>query len=128
MHPLIGTCPVCGESLEVTRLHCRSCDTTIEGHFNIGVFERLSPEQLAFAELFIRREGKLSRMEGDLGLSYPTLRSRLNDVILALGYEVGQDEEALPEPISEGERRQILDDLASGKLSKDEAVRRLQGA
>ena len=76
MHPLIGTCPVCGETLEVTRLHCRNCDTGIDGHFNVGAFDRLSPEQLAFAEKFIFHEGKLNRMEDDLGLSYPTLRSR----------------------------------------------------
>ena len=127
MQPIRGTCPVCGETPEVTRLHCRSCDTTIDGHFDIGPFDRLSPEQLAFAELFIRREGKLSRMEADLGLSYPTLRARLNDLIRALGYEVGQEEEP-PAGISDAERRSILDDLASGKLSSDEAVKRLQGA
>ena len=127
MHPILGTCPVCGETLEVTRLHCRSCDTTIDGHFNLGPFDRLSPEQLAFAELFIRREGKLSRMEADLGLSYPTLRARLNDLIRGMGYEVGQEEEA-PYVVSDAERRTILDDLAAGRLSSDEAVKRLQGA
>lgn len=127
MHPLLGTCPVCGETLEVTRLHCRSCDTSIEGHFNIGAFDRLTPEQLAFAETFIRAEGKLNRMESMIGLSYPTLRSRLSDVIRAMGYEVGQEEET-PYAISDEERRQILDDLSSGKLSSEEAVRRLQGA
>jgi len=127
MHPILGACPVCGETLEVTRLHCRSCDTTIDGHFNIGAFDRLSPEQLAFAELFIRREGKLSRMEADLGLSYPTLRARLNDLVRGMGYEVGQDEEP-PAGISDEDRRRILDDLAAGKLSSDEAVKRLQGS
>jgi hypothetical protein len=126
MNPLLGTCPVCGESLEVTRLHCRNCDTTIEGHFNTGAFDRLSPEQLVFAETFIRNEGKLNRMEKELGLSYPTLRSRLNDLIRAMGYEVGQEEP--PAAISDEERRQILDDLATGKVTSEEAVQRLQGA
>jgi hypothetical protein len=126
MNPLLGTCPVCGESLEVTRLHCRNCDTTIEGHFNTGAFDRLSPEQLVFAETFIRNEGKLNRMEKELGLSYPTLRSRLNDLIRAMGYEVGQEES--PAAISDEERRQILDDLATGKVTSEEAVQRLQGA
>ena len=126
MNPLLGTCPVCGESLEVTRLHCRNCDTTIEGHFNTGAFDRLSPEQLVFAETFIRNEGKLNRMEKELGLSYPTLRSRLNDLIRAMGYEVGQEEPSTT--ISDEERRQILDDLATGKVTSEEAVQRLQGA
>jgi hypothetical protein len=127
MNPLIGTCPICGQPLAVTRLHCRSCDTTIEGHFGLASFDRLTPEQLSFAETFIRCEGKLNRMEGLIGLSYPTLRARLSDLIQAMGFEIGQDEEP-PAGISDEERRQILDDLASGKLSSEEAVRRLQGA
>jgi len=126
MHPVIGTCPVCGDALNVTRLHCRSCDTTLEGRFALGAFERLSPEHLAFAEIFIKCEGKLNRMEGEMGLSYPTLRARLNELRRALGYEVGQDEPA-PAGISDDERRQVLDNLASGKLTSEEAVKLLQG-
>lgn len=127
MHPLIGTCPVCGENLDVTRLHCRSCDTAIEGRFSIGPFERLTPEQLNFAETFIRAEGKLNRMSELMDMSYPTLRSRLHELIRALGYEVGQDEEPV-EPIGDDERRQILSELEQGKLSPEEAMQRLQGA
>ncbi len=126
MHPLFGTCPVCGETLDVTRLHCRSCDTAIEGRFSIGPFERLTPDQLAFAETFIRAEGKLNRMSELMDMSYPTLRSRLHDLIRALGYEVGQEEEPA-EAISDEERRQILSDLEQGKLSPEEAMQRLQG-
>ena len=127
MHPLIGTCPVCGETLEVTRLHCRNCDTSIDGHFNVGVFDRLSPEQLAFAEKFIYHEGKLNRMEGDLGLSYPTLRSRLQDLRRAMGFEIADEDEAAA-GVSDQDRRQILDDLAAGKITLEESVQRLQGA
>ncbi len=127
MHPLIGTCPVCGETLEVTRLHCRNCDTTLDGHFNVGVFDRLSPEQLAFAEKFIYHEGKLNRMEADLGLSYPTLRSRLQDLRRAMGFEIDEDEEAA-DTITDEARRQILDDLAAGKISLEESMQRLQGS
>lgn len=128
MHPIIGTCPICGETLTVTRLHCRSCDTAIEGHFAVGAFERLTREHLAFAEVFIRCEGKLNRMEKEMGLSYPTLRGRLHDLIRALGYEVGQEEAAsTPAGVSDEERRQILDDLAAGRLSSAEAVKLLKG-
>ncbi len=126
MHPILGACPVCGELLAVTRLHCRNCDTTIEGQFSVGAFDRLSPEHLAFAEAFIRNEGKLNRMEKELGLSYPTLRSRLNELKQAMGFEVDQEEAAGP-GVSDDERRQILDDLANGKLSSEDAVRMLQG-
>jgi hypothetical protein len=127
MHPILGTCPVCGETLTVTRLHCRSCDTTIEGQFAVGAFERLLPEQLTFTEVFMRCEGKLNRMEKEMGLSYPTLRARLNEVIRAMGYEVGQDESAPAPGITDEERRQILDDLAAGRVTSEEAVKLLQG-
>lgn len=126
MHPVIGTCPVCSETLSITRLHCRNCDTTIEGQFSVGIFERLSPEQLVFISTFIDCEGKLNRMEGKLGLSYPTLRARLNDVRRAMGFEVGQEESPAP-GISDEERRQILDDLAAGRIKSEDAVRLLQG-
>lgn len=125
MHPILGACPVCGEDLAVTRLHCRSCDTSIEGRFAVGAFDRLAPEHLAFAEAFIRNDGKLNRMTSELGLSYPTLRARLDELKAAMGFETA--EEAEVSGVTDEERRQILDDLATGKLSSDEAVRLLQG-
>jgi hypothetical protein len=123
MYPVIGTCPVCGETLTVTRLYCRTCDTTVEGHFTLGRFYQLSPEQMAFVETFIRCEGKLTRVQEELGMSYPTVRSRLNELIRALGYEVS---ESKPE-VSPEERRSILEQLASGEISSQEAVQLLQG-
>ena len=125
MHQIIRTCPVCGEALTVTRLHCRSCDTTIEGQFALGAFERLTPEQLAFAELFIRKEGKLNRIEEAMGLSYPTLRARLTELRRAMGFEEAEEETA--SGISDEDRHQILDDLAAGRLTSEEAVKMLQG-
>jgi hypothetical protein len=128
MKNLPGKCPICGENLTVTRIHCRNCDTTIEGQFSLGVLELLSKEQLLFVETFVRCEGKLNRMEKEMGLSYPTLRSRLTELIRAMGYEVGQ-EESLPVStgISDEERRRILEDLAAGRLSSEQAVKALQG-
>jgi hypothetical protein len=92
MNSLLMTCPICEHRLTVTRLHCRNCDTTIEGHFETGRMGQLTAEQLSFVETFMRCEGKLNRMEGVLGLSYPTLRSRLTQVIQAMGFEVGPDQ------------------------------------
>ena len=112
MNPILTTCPVCDERLSITRLHCRNCDTTIEGHFDLGRFGRLGADQLSFLEVFIRCEGKLSRMEPEIGLSYPTLRARLHEIIQAMGFPVGTDEGRL----SDEERHRILDELASGKL------------
>ena len=123
MYPVIGTCPVCGENLSVTRLYCRTCDSTLEGHFTLGRFYQLTPEQMAFVETFIRCEGKLTRVQEELGMSYPTVRSRLNDVIRGLGYEVDEGRSE----ISPQERQAILERLAAGKISSEEAVQLLQG-
>ena len=123
MNRQLTTCPVCADRLTATRLHCRNCDTTVEGHFELGRLGRLTTEQLEFVETFIRCDGKLSRMEDEVGLSYPTLRSRLNDVIRQMGYEVGPESESL----SDDERHQILDDLASGNLTSEEAMSMLSG-
>ena len=122
MYQVIGKCPVCGDELTVSRLHCRNCDTALEGHFNLGHFYELSPEQLEFLEIFVRCEGKISWVQRELGLSYPAVRSRLNDVLRALGYEV-RDE---PPRVAASERRAVLNELAEGKITSEEAVKLLQ--
>jgi hypothetical protein len=63
-------------------------------------------------------------MEDELGLSYPTLRARLSEVIRSLGFPVGPDEPRL----SDDERHQILDDLASGNISSEDAMKLLEGS
>lgn len=122
MNSLPTTCPICDHRLTVTRLHCRNCDTAIEGHFETGRMGRLTPDQLSFAETFLRCEGKLNRMEGVLGLSYPTLRSRLTQLIQQMGFEVG------PEELGDEQRHRILDELASGEISSEEAMELLERA
>jgi hypothetical protein len=125
MKTLPTQCPICGGDIQVTRFYCQDCDTTIEGHFEIGRFMRLTSEQLQFVETFVRCEGKLNRMESEIGLSYPTLRSRLLEIIRALGYEPGREE--LPVKISDDERRRVLEDLEQGRISPEDAMRVLQG-
>ncbi len=123
MYPVLGKCPVCGDTLAVTRLHCRSCDSALEGQFSLGRFYQLSPQQLAFVETFIRCEGKLTRVQTELGMSYPTARARLTDVVRSLGYEVREE----AEPVSVEERKTILEQLASGDISSEAAVQLLKG-
>lgn len=123
MYPVIGKCPVCGDTLTVVRLHCRNCDSALDGQFSLGRFYQLSPQQLGFVETFIRCEGKLTRLQDELGMSYPTARARLTEVIHALGYEVREE----PEPVSSEGRKRILEQLAAGKLSSEEAVELLKG-
>ncbi len=121
MNQLLGQCPVCGDLLEVTRLHCRTCDTAIEGHFHTGRLNQLTPDQIAFVEIFLKNEGKINRVGEELGVSYPTVRSRLREVIGALGYQI-EDEPA----VSDEERRHLLDELAKGSLSSEEVLKRLK--
>lgn len=123
MYPVIGKCPVCGDVLSVTRLHCRNCDSALEGQFTLGRFYQLSPKQLSFVETFIRCEGKLTRLQEELGMSYPTARARLTEVIRALGYEVDEEEE----DVSPEERKTILEKLATGDISSQQAVELLKG-
>jgi len=85
-HDVISTCPVCAGELAITRLHCRSCGTTLEGDFSVGRFGRLSREQLALLESFLRSRGNLRDMERELGLSYPTVRSRVEALVRSLGF------------------------------------------
>lgn len=123
MNPVPTSCPVCKEKLTVRRLQCRNCDTSIEGHFEMGLLGNLNADQMVFVETFIRCEGKLNRVEKELGMSYPTLRARLTEIIRAMGYQVGPEQEM----ISDEERHRILDDLANGRISSEEAMRFLEG-
>jgi hypothetical protein len=90
----------------------------------MGQFSNLSQEQMEFVFTFVRCEGKINRMEQELGLSYPTIRNRLHEVIRALGYEPGKDE---PVEVTPEKRSTVLADLEAGKISADDAMRILRG-
>ena len=129
-HDVISTCPVCSGELAVTRLHCRSCGTTLEGEFSVGRFGRLTKEQLVLLESFLRSRGNLRDMERELGISYPTVRSRVEALVRALGFgprndadEGGADETASA-PATDGAaaRQSILERLARREINADEAA------
>jgi hypothetical protein len=88
-HDVIATCPVCASDLAVTRLRCGTCGTSLEGEFSVGRFGRLSRDQMALLESFLRSRGNLREMERELGLSYPTVRSRVDALVRALGLGEG---------------------------------------
>ena len=126
-HDVISTCPVCASELAVTRLHCRSCGTTLEGDFSVGRFGRLNREQLTLLESFLRSRGNLREMERELGLSYPTVRSRVEALVRALGFGARADadnaEETPPEaPVTGRTREEILEAVARHEMSADEAA------
>lgn len=131
-HDVISTCPVCSGELAVTRLHCRSCGTTLEGEFSVGRFGRLSREQLALLESFLRSRGNLRDMERELGISYPTVRSRVEALVRALGFgprdggegEDGDEPASSPAGSSDvaATRQAILERLARREITAEDAA------
>lgn len=127
MNAIIGRCPVCGQELAVTHLECAHCGTEISGRFSLGRIYRLDPDEIEFIEIFIKNRGNAYKVGEEMNLPYSAVRSRLTDIIRALGYDVGAEakEESGPTP---ERRKSILDELARGKISSEEAVRMLQEA
>ena len=142
VHDVIATCPVCSGELTIARLHCRSCGTALEGEFGVGRFGRLDREQLSLLESFLRSRGNLKEMERELGISYPTVRGRVDALVRALGLADGSagdatDEadgafEAEPDDSrtdadAAAERRSILERLARKEIGAEEAATALRG-
>jgi hypothetical protein len=129
-HDVISTCPVCSSELAVTRLHCRSCGTTLEGDFSVGRFGRLNRDQLTLLESFLRSRGNLRDMERELGISYPTVRSRVEALVRALGFgprsdaaEAEEPDEGATERITRPRTRaEILEALARHELTAEDAA------
>jgi hypothetical protein len=124
-HDVISTCPVCASELSVTRLHCGSCGTTLEGDFSVGRFGRLNREQLALLESFLRSRGNLRDME--LGISYPTVRSRVEGLVRALGFGARNEGDDSDEPATEPAaaprtRSEVLEALARHEISAEDAA------
>jgi hypothetical protein len=137
-HDVISTCPVCSSELTVTRLNCRSCGTTLEGEFSVGRFGRLTREQLLLLESFLRSRGNLRDMERELGISYPTVRSRVEALVRALGFGPRADSDEAAEDAAAASavasatatssadaaatRQGILERLARKEITADEAA------
>lgn len=117
MARLPTVCPACGAVLEATRLTCSSCAMQLEGRFELPPLLRLPKEDLDFVTAFVRSSGSLKEMGALLGLSYPTVRNRLNEIIGRLS-ETENDRDT--------KRRAILDALARGEINVKDATRKLQ--
>jgi len=131
MPSVIGRCPVCAGELAVTRLQCQTCETALEGRFRLNRFQRLSPELLSFLEVFVKNRGIIKDVEAELGISYPTVRARLDDTLRAMGFPAGTDDAPRPREIqaqAREARRQILEELREKRITADEAARRLAQA
>jgi hypothetical protein len=130
-HDVISTCPVCAGELAVTRLHCRQCGTTLEGEFSVGRFGRLTKEQLTLLESFLRSRGNLRDMERELGISYPTVRGRVEALVRALGFgprdgAEDPDDDAASAANANTDaaaaRQAILERLSKGEIGAEEAA------
>jgi hypothetical protein len=115
-----GGCPVCKGALTVKTLFCPECKVKIEGDFELPRMLSLSAEQFEFVEVFLRARGNIKEVERELGISYPTVRSRLEEVVAKLGLE--------SESVVDVRATDVLASLEAGELSVEEALKRLGGA
>ncbi|NCB42605.1 MAG: DUF2089 domain-containing protein [Clostridia bacterium] len=121
-----GTCPVCGEKLSITKLGCPKCSTAIEGDFQPCEFCRLPEGDLEFVKVFIKCRGNIKDVEKELGISYPTVRGKLDAVIRNLGFEVSTKETVLEKEMKEAAKSAILDQLSRGEMTAKEAAEKIK--
>ncbi|MCD6239571.1 MAG: hypothetical protein DRP50_04940 [Thermotoga sp.] len=120
MNKPLSTCPVCGTKLMITEYTCPQCGTVIKGKFETNRLFRLTSNQLDFAVVFIKNRGNITEVGKELGISYPTVRNKLSEVIKQLGFKVEE------ETISKEERLNILKKLEAGELSVQEAIKQMR--
>jgi hypothetical protein len=119
-----GYCPACSAGLLITRLQCPSCGTEVAGNFSLGRLASLREPYASLIELFLRSRGNMKEMERDLGLSYPTVRARLEEALAAAG--MGRDEERVDEADLASLRAAVLDELERSDITAMEAANRLR--
>lgn len=124
MRKLIEQCPACGGEMIVTQQSCIRCDTSVSGRFKPDIFSRLSTESLNFIIVFVKNRGNIKEMERELGLSYWTIRNRLNEVIAELGFETEGEDAAATQ--STRQRQEILARVEAGELTVAESTTQLE--
>ena len=120
VYKVLSKCPVCSSRLKATRLKCDSCSTVVENEFELSKFDYLNSEQLSFIEVFLKSRGNIKDVEKELGISYPTVRAKLDEVIIALGYTVAKQKPST-------DKKEVVDMLEKGEITADEALRMLSG-
>jgi hypothetical protein len=116
---LISRCPFCEGALEIRRLGCGACDTSIETSLPIPAMFRLPADLQEFVLTFLRCQGKIRDVEKELGISYPTVIKRLDLVNVLLGNQ------AATAPAG---RKEILEQLERGEITVTEATQLLKQA
>lgn len=115
--------PVSGGELFISELTSEETGITIRGNFEIPRYAKLDPEQLEFLEIFLRSRGMLNGVERELGISYPTAKARLDNLLNLLGLIPYETKEKTDK--HSAKRKQILEQLESGEITADEAKRKL---
>ncbi|MFL8887144.1 DUF2089 family protein [Helcococcus kunzii] len=111
----LSICPVCEHELSITKYKCNKCKTEINGNFKQDNFSKLTKEQKDFVEIFVLKRGSIKEIEKELGISYPTVRNKLDNVISALGHKVESDTSKI----------EILNMLNNGEITSEEATKML---
>jgi len=108
-------CGNCDQPMMVTRMVCDSCNLTLETDFEVPALARLSLVDQVFVIAFVRHHGSIKQMERLFGISYPTVKNRLNAICRRLDscFEA-------PTPNTE-----VLEELERGEITVDEALERL---
>ncbi len=109
------TCPECTQPLKITRLACATCNLAMEGEIELSPLDQLSAENQAFVMAFVRHHGSIKKMEELFGVSYPTVKNRLN----AIAAQLDKSMQA-PSP-----REYVLEQLSRGEISVEEALEKL---
>ena len=110
---LPSSCPLCGHSVEVTRIKCDGCGCEINGSFRVGGLEALPIEYQKFIAVFLRQRGNIKGVEKELGISYPTINKMLDQINSVLGSASPQ------KPLT---RKEILDSIEKGEMSVKDAA------
>jgi hypothetical protein len=124
LHPLPTRCPVCEGATHVERVRCGACQSAVEGAFTLDWVGSLSREQLAFVRVFLTARGKIKDVEQALGVSYPTVVARLDDVVSAISASAAPPR--APAASAAVDRHAVLDALSAGTIDVDEAERLLR--
>ncbi len=130
LHPIPPRDPVTGGDLVITELSNPESGVTIRGRFALPRYSKLDAEQARFLETFLRCRGMLNSVEREMGMSYPTVRARLDALLEALDLAPIREENGRAKDTVEkrAERRQkILEQLERGEISPAEAKAKLRG-
>ena len=108
-------CADCDRPMVVSSMDCPKCDVQLGGDFEVPALARLALEDQAFVIAFVRHHGSIKKMEGLFGVSYPTIKNRLNAIARQLDETFN-----VPTP-----NELVLDQLARGEITVEQALERL---